>query len=250
MNNKTQYVSHSKIAKDFSVSNSTLRKWADQQRIKCRRMPGGKRLYLYGDIERALTDTDQSNATSDAVAIDAQPAITRASICYARVSSQHQQSDLDRQIADLTTAYPGYELVSDIGSGLNWSRQGLKTILDRAIAGGVETVVVKHKDRLCRFGFELVSWIFEKSNTKLVVHGSNDASSNTGSSDKELVDDLLSIITVFVAKNNGRRSAQNRRARKRAAEEDCQGTSISEKDAGCVGGEGQGESNTEEAQVV
>jgi len=186
----------------------------------------------------------------------------RRNILYARVCSSHQRADLARQIEDLQAAYPSYDVISDVGSGINFSRKGLQTLLDRVLHGQVGRVVVAHRDRLCRFAFDYLERIFETMGTRLLVHRPTDAagliraaasrggcasSSDTGvgagegaedlattgeagagtaeederdeedddvTHSRELADDLLAIVNVFVAKNNGRRSAANRRARK------------------------------------
>jgi len=145
------------------------------------RTPGGKRLYSIADIR----------------------GVQKAKICYARVSSEHQQGDLERQIADLRQRFPEHETVSDIGSGLNWKRRGFTALLERVHAGAVNEVVVTRKDRLCRFGIELVEWIFEKNGTQLMVLGSDVSANNSEAG--ELAEDLLSIVTVFVARHNGLR---------------------------------------------
>jgi predicted site-specific integrase-resolvase len=85
--------------------------------------------------------------------------------------------------------------------------------LEQVHNGDVQEVVVTYKDRLCRFGHELVEWIFEKANVKFVVLGTND---NVQDLTRELSDDLLAITTVFVAKNNGFRAASLRKQRKEA----------------------------------
>jgi len=132
----------------------------------------------------------------------------------ARVSSEHQRPDLIRQIADLEASHPDHnETISDVCSGLNWKRRGFVALLDAVHAGSVEEVVVMHKDRLCRFGIEFVEWILSKAGCRLVVHCDDDAKNDT----TELADDLLAVVTVFVARHNGNRSAENRRRRKRAA---------------------------------
>ena len=94
-------------------------------------------------------------------------------ICYARVSSEKQKEDLDRQCEYLRQKCPDHELIKDIGSGLNWKRKGFTSILERSYQRDIEEVVVTHKDRLCRFAFELVEWIFSKHDTKIVVLGSD-----------------------------------------------------------------------------
>jgi predicted site-specific integrase-resolvase len=111
------------------------------------------------------------------------------------------------------------ELVSDTGSGLNFKRKGFKTLLDAVVDGLAEEVVVMHRDRLCRFGADLLDSIFAKTGTKLVVHCSPDGPEDDS---RELADDLLAVTTVFVARHNGRRSADNRRRRSREARnKDC-----------------------------
>jgi predicted site-specific integrase-resolvase len=129
---------------------------------------------------------------------------------YCRVSSSHQKEDLQRQIQDLSSEYPEHTVISDIGSGLNFKRKGLLAILDKTLDGLVEEIVIMHKDRLCRYGIEILEFIFKKFGTKLVVFGRESEINDT----RELADDLLAITTIFVARHNGRRSAINRRRRK------------------------------------
>lgn len=206
----TQYIPAAQVHKRYAVSRATLRRWAEDGRIRAVRTPGGgKRLYAVADLDRLY----QSTACADAN--------PKAKVIYARVSSAKQRGDLERQIQDLQSQCPGYALIQDVGSGLNWHRKGLQALLERVYQRDVEEVVVSHKDRLCRFGHELVEWIFQKAGVKLVVLSDRDHSiaSNSdpdGTLAQELSDDLLSIITVFVAKNNGRRAAANRK--RRAAE--------------------------------
>lgn len=122
----------------------------------------------------------------------------KESIVYARVSSAHQKADLARQIADLRREHPSHRLVSDVGSGLNFKRRGLLAVLERVLAGVVDEVVVMHRDRLARYGVELLEFVFKEAGTRLVVLGldGTDESSET----RELADDLLAITTVFVAR--------------------------------------------------
>jgi hypothetical protein len=96
--------------------------------------------------------------------------------------------------------YPNHEIVTDIGSGLNYKRKGLQTILDDAMRGAVEEVVVAHKDRLCRFGFELIQRVVENNQGRIVV-----CNSVVGSPNDELVDDITSILHVFTCRFYGRR---------------------------------------------
>jgi predicted site-specific integrase-resolvase len=100
----------------------------------------------------------------------------------------------------MRSRYPEHEILSDIGSGINFKRKNLIALLEQTMLGNVREVVVAHRDRLCRFGFELLEWFFAKHNVKLVV-----LDQTSGSPQSELVADLLSIITVFSCRVHGLR---------------------------------------------
>lgn len=231
--NKATYVASKHIQKEYDISTAALRKWSNEGKVETIRAPGGKRLYKAQDIQKLFgKGTD---------------GLARKGVCYARVSSEHQREDLERQIQDLQKAYPGHEILSDIGSGLNWKRKAFHAILDRAFQGDLSEIVVTHKDRLCRFGYELLETIFQKLDVKLVVHGQDAPRED---STTELSEDLLSIVTVFVARNNGKRGAENRKRRKRETieeeknkrskgeREDSSGESDQDSDLSKQGGEG------------
>ena len=93
-------------------------------------------------------------------------------------------------------------MITDIGSGMNLNRVGLRKIIDKSIEGKVNEVVIVHKDRLCRFGFDLIEDLIKKySNGNLVIIGST----KDKEPKEELVDDVLQIMNIFVAKINGMR---------------------------------------------
>ena len=125
-------------------------------------------------------------------------------VLYARVSGRGQFSELERQSANLQSRYPDGELISDIGSGLNFKRKGFKTILDRYLSGDKLCVVVAHKDRLARFGFELIRHIVEYNSGSVVV-----LSDDKSSPENELVKDIIAITTVFSARIHGLRKYAN-----------------------------------------
>ena len=197
-NNELCYITPKKIKKQFDITSTTLRRWSEQGKIQCIRpnaseTNGGKRIYNINDIKRIL-------GLPDEVTI-----IEKKRICYARVSSNHQKGDLERQVKLLEEKYPNTTIIKDIGSGLNWKRQGLKSLLEQVHSNNVSEVVVTYRDRLCRFGYELLEWIFEKHNVKIMVLFSN--SNDEINPSNELAEDLLAITTVFVARNNGLRAA-------------------------------------------
>lgn len=139
----------------------------------------------------------------------------RKGVIYGRVSSCKQKEDLERQVNYLKELYPEYEVIKDIASGLNFERKGLNKLLEECTQGNISTVVVTHKDRLARYGCELIFWIFEKFNVEVIIHDSDPGIEGQ----EELSDDIISIITVFTARYYGSRSAQNKRRRKQIAQE-------------------------------
>ena len=175
------YLSTKDACAQLGVHPNTLRNWDRQGKIKVLRTPGNTRLY---DIS-SLDDTQTT---------------TRVKVIYARVSSRGQADDLNKQIEYLRTRYPQHDLVQDFGSGLNFKRKGFKALLERIMLGDVEELVVAHKDRLCRFGFELVKFIADKHSTRIVVLDDTQLSPH-----EELVADLLSIIHVFSCRLYGLR---------------------------------------------
>jgi predicted site-specific integrase-resolvase len=191
----TKYISPSKISKQFDISSGTLRNWAEAGKIDYLRPNGSRRVYNVEDVARIFgSESKETN---------------KKTYLYARVSSSHQKEDLERQATLLQENYPDGILIKDVGSGISWKRPGMRRLLEHVHAGDVETIVVTYRDRICRFGFELIDWIFKKAAVKLVVLGQDTKSDRTN----ELAEDLLAITTVFVAKNNGLRAGKLRRLR-------------------------------------
>ena len=191
-----KYIAPSKLTKQFDITSGTLRNWAEAGKIRYLRPNNRRRIYNVEDVIKIFGITPKE--------------VQKKTVIYARVSSSHQKEDLERQIELLKASYPEAHLIKDVGSGLNWNRHGFNSLLELVYKGDVSTVVVTYKDRICRFGFELVDWIFKKASVKLVVLG---ADTITEDASRELSDDLLAITTVFVAKNNGIRAGQLRKLR-------------------------------------
>lgn len=143
------YLSSRKACFEFGVHANTLRRWADEGKIRYIRTAGGKRLYDCSSVEENSS--------------------TKKNYCYCRVSSSKQKDDLERQVSFMQSRFPDYTILKDVGSGLNFKRKQLLFLLEECAMGRVGEIVIAYRDRLCRFGFELLEWFFSKSSVKLVV---------------------------------------------------------------------------------
>lgn len=198
----------SKIRERYCISRSTLASWGDSGRVRIRRLgdggSSGKRIYHVSDVETQL-------------GCDACPETSKKDfVIYARVSSSKQSHDLERQVKALQESYPHHTTLRDIGSGLNYKRKNFEALLERVHSGNVEEIVVSYRDRLCRYGFELIEYLCKFHGTKIVV----DNKSETEGSQQELSEDLLAICNFFVARNNGRRGGKGKKHKRRKVEED------------------------------
>ena len=129
----------------------------------------------------------------------------RIVIGYCRVSSPKQKDDLERQIDNvknylLAQGQP-FEVVSDIGSGINYNKKGLQSLIKRIQNNEVQKIVVLYKDRLLRFGFELVEYIAKLNNCTIEIIDNIDKAE-----EQELVEDLIQIMTVFACRLQGKRA--------------------------------------------
>ena len=193
MSSSTQTLSVSKAAKHFGTHPQTIREWADGGKIKSFRTPTGQR--------RIIISEDQNDQPKE-----------KFKAVYCRVSSQKQKDDLQRQISYMQSKFKDYKVFQDIGSGINFKRKGLLSLLEQCMQGMVSEVVVSSRDRLCRFAFELLEWLFEREGVKLTVLEQGDESPET-----ELSNDVLSIIQVFCCRRNGKRSYSNESSKSKAS---------------------------------
>lgn len=175
------FVSSKKAQKFYDVSPETLRQWALRGEIEFITTNGGHRRY------KVICSNDNKNE--------------RKSYIYARVSSKKQEEDLKHQVVFIKKKYPNYQVLTDIGSGINPNRKNFKTLLDKILDGTVKEIVVAHKDRLSRFSFDIIQFICRKFGTKLIIINEKEDKEPT----EELTDDLMSVITVFSARYYGRR---------------------------------------------
>jgi len=172
-------------SKLLGVHSSTLRRWEAEGKIVPERTQSGQRRYSIRQLQDLLAGS--------------QTQVGRY-ICYARVSSAKQQSNLANQIEYLRKVFPTYEIVTDVASSLNFDRPGLRSILDGILRYSVRRVVVAHKDRLARIGFDLLELLIQMQGGEIVVLDNKELSS-----EEELVEDLIEITTVFSARMHGLR---------------------------------------------
>ena len=182
------YVPIRTAAKHYSVSNQTVRAWAEREEIEFITLPSGQRRYKIRGDGNTNTVAEESKKE-------------KSNVCYCRVSSNGQKEDLRRQVEYMQQKYPGWVVYTDIGSGLNWKRKGLRTVLRLCMLGEVGKVAVAHKDRLARFGYEIIEYVMGQCGVELLC----DYEETHKSREAELVDDILSVVTVFSARIHGGR---------------------------------------------
>ena len=157
-------------ARDFyGVSDSTIRRWASTNKIVFKRTPSGQRTYFINDKTCSENKLSLENTILE-------------NYVYCRVSSNKQKDDLERQIQFLSSKYPGYKIIKDIGSGLNYKRPGLLKLLEQSSKGNIN------------------EWIFLQNHTKLVVLEHSDKTH-----EQKFTEDILAILQVFACRWNGQR---------------------------------------------
>jgi predicted site-specific integrase-resolvase len=186
-----KYYSSKKVTEILGVTAQTLRNWDKEGKLKPSYVKSNG--YRYYSEESILSYTQERKTKKNLNVIG-----------YARVSSKKQSDDLERQVNNLKTyldsKYTDYEIITDIGSGINYTKPGLKKLIEKINRKEVDLIVVLYKDRLLRFGFELVEYFAELNNVKIEILDKIDKNQ-----DQELVEDLVQIITVFSCKIQGKR---------------------------------------------
>jgi predicted site-specific integrase-resolvase len=195
---KDEYVSIKQAERITGLCQQTIRKLGDQKKVQCYKTPqGGHRRFNKQDLERLCGDVPADSTI---------PEVAKHNFIYTRVSSKKQLDDLSRQVGYIQQrrpeAYASYTTLSDIGSGINFKRKGLQTILDACLHGTIGDVVVAHRDRLSRFAFDLIQCLVEKAGGKITVLDDE----RNKSSEQELAEDLLSIVHIYSCRSMGKRS--------------------------------------------
>ena len=182
-----------KFAKSLGVSIQTLRNWDKEGKLKPTYVTENGYRYYSEDLLNKFRNIKNVNK------------IKKKNILYARVSTKSQKDDLDRQVDNLKQyAYSkgySFEIITDIGSGINYKKEGLLKMINLVECGEVDRIIVLYKDRLIRFGYDLIEYICKLNDTKIEI-----VDNSTISKEQELTEDLIQIITIFANRLYGARS--------------------------------------------
>ena len=191
-----KYYSVKKDTEILGVTAQTLKNWDKEGKLKPSYVKSNG--YRYYSEDSILSYTQERKTKKNLNVIG-----------YARVPSNKQSDDLERQVNNLKThldsKYTDYEIITDIGSGINYTKPGLKKLIEKINRKEVDLIVVLYKDRVLRFGFELVEYFAELNNVKIEILDKIDKNQ-----DQELVEDLVQIITLFSCKIQGKRKAKTK----------------------------------------
>ena len=182
-----------KFAKSLGVSIQTLRNWDKEGKLKPTYVTENGYRYYSEDLLNKFRNIKNVNK------------IKKKNILYARVSTKNQKDELNRQIDNLKQyAYSkgySFEIITDIGSGINYKKEGLLKMINLVECGEVDRIIVLYKDRLIRFGYDLIEYICKLNDTKIEI-----VDNSTISKEQELTEDLVQIITVFANRLYGAKS--------------------------------------------
>lgn len=150
-----------------------------------------------GDIKSVKTSNNQRryNLAEYLKRNDMEEVPQRVDVCYCRVSTKKKSRDLEKQVRQMERKYPNHKIIKDIGSGIDMDRKGLKKILALAIERKLGELVIMYKDRLSKFGYEMIEWIIKKySDGKIRVLKKRDEDTL----DEEMTNDLLYVMNSYV----------------------------------------------------
>ena len=202
-----KYYSIGQFAKAIGKTTKTLRNWDKNGKLKPVRVEDtGYRYYSQEQLNHFL-------------GLKLEKQINKKIIGYCRVSSHKQKDDLERQIENVKTYMyaKGYqfEIITDIGSGINYNKKGLNQIIDMVTNSEVEKIVVLYKDRLIRFGYELIENLCNKFGTIIEIIDNTEKTEQ-----QELFEDLVQIVTVFSCRLQGKRANKAKKMIKELIEDD------------------------------
>jgi len=194
--NKT-YLSINQAANYIGVSLSTLYRWHKSGKL----LPdlftlGGHRRYSILNLDKIFKKDEKSTKV----------------LCYARVSTHSQKNDLITQIKVLnqycdTHQFKNYKMISDLGSGLNYNKKGLNLLIENVVSGKIAKIIITHKDRLLRFGYELIVKLCSLFKTELIIINNKENLTY----EQQFCSDICEIMTVFSSRLYGKRSHKNKK---------------------------------------
>ena len=190
-----ELMSIGKFAKKVGVNVATLRRMDASGDLKPYHVSKGGTRYYSTEQLKYFGDTQQK---------------AKLVVGYCRVSTPSQKDELENQVNNVKTYMiaKGYsfEMITDIGSGIDYKRQGLKKLIDKINNQEISKIVILYKDRLVRFGYELIEYLCFINNIEIEIIDHTETSK-----EKELTDDLIQIITVFANRLYGQRSKKTKR---------------------------------------
>ena len=202
-----KYYSIGEFANQIGKTVQTLRNWDNKGTLKPHHVTvGGTRYYSQEQLNHFLGLKNMESKNKKIIG-------------YCRVSSHKQKDDLEKQIENVKTYMyaKGYqfEIISDIGSGINYNKRGLNQLIDMITNSEIDKIVVLYKDRLIRFGYELIKNLCDKYGTTIEIIDNTERTE-----EQELVEDLIQIITVFSCRLQGKRANKAKKMIKELIEDD------------------------------
>lgn len=202
---KMEILKPKQVANILNVTVKTLQNWDYDKKLIAFRSPNNRRYYTREQLDLFLGRVMLNN--------------DRKIIGYCRVSSAKQKDDLQRQIENvksyMTAKGYSFEVISDIGSGINYNKKGLNDLIKLITSNKVEKIIIAYKDRLLRFGFELIENICKLYNVSIEIIDNSEKTE-----EQELVEDLVQIITVFSCRLHGKRANKLKRIAKEVDKDD------------------------------
>jgi predicted site-specific integrase-resolvase len=193
MNNEKKFIPLRTVCNITGLNEQTVRGLFETNVLRGYKTPKGQRMFDNESVRIFCNISDKTDNETK-----------KTNYIYTRVSSKKQSDDLVRQIEFLHSRredYKSYITLSDIGSGINFKRKGIQTILDACLQKNIGEVVIAHRDRLCRFGFEIFNQLITKSGGKITVIDDE----KNKSTEQELSEDLLAIVHIYSCRQMGRR---------------------------------------------
>lgn len=188
---KIKILKPKEVSEMLNVTVKTLQNWDYTGKLVSKRNPNNRRFYTEDQIREFVGLKKYS--------------LEKITIGYCRVSSLKQKNDLERQVENvklyLNSKGNPYEIITDIGSGINYNKKGLNRLIKLIVENKVDKIVIAYKDRLLRLGFDLIQNLCELFNTKIEIIDNTEKTEQ-----QELIEDLTQIITVFSCKLQGKRA--------------------------------------------